>query len=102
MNKRINDVGGMPAGPIDFSEHSKRWHTEFTALLWVLIGPKRKIMALDEMRRAVEDLGPEYYDKMPYYDRQIHATATILVEHGYLTWDEINTHMKHIAKPKEF
>ena len=89
--RRVHDMGGLNAGPIDREEHHvEPWHMEFFVLLATLIAPNNRILRLDEMRRAVEDLGEEKYNAMAYSDRQTWATAKILVEKGLLTWDEID------------
>ncbi|MFQ5567511.1 MAG: hypothetical protein ACE5EU_14245 [Paracoccaceae bacterium] len=99
--RRVHDMGGRAAGPIDTSEHpDKRWHMEFFVLLRTLISPKRRIMRLDEMRRAVEDLGEEKYDAMAYYDRQTVATAQILIEKGILTREEIDRRIGELRRRK--
>lgn len=88
---RPHDVGGLPAGRVDPSDHEDlRWHKEFTATFSALIAPRRRAMRLDEMRRAVEDLGDEAYNRLGYFERQLHATASVLVERGLLSWNEID------------
>lgn len=90
-SRRVHDVGGLPAGPVDASDHEDlRWHKEFTATFYALIAPRRRTMRLDELRRAVEDLGEEAYNRLGYFERQLHATASVLVERGLLSWDEID------------
>ena len=57
-------------------------------------------MALDEMRRGVEDMNPEDYDRMPYYDRQTLAVTGAMVERGYLSWDEIHERIAELGKDR--
>ena len=94
-------MGGLiPADPeIDRTEHpDEPWQVEFTATLWALIGGgEDRKMALDEMRRLVEDLPPDAYDAMPYYDRQTLAVATAAIERGYFTRDELDARIDKIA-----
>lgn len=97
--RRVHDMGGLSAGPIDRDEHpDERWHMEFFVLLSTLISPRNRILRLDEMRRAVEDLGEEKYNAMAYSDRQTWATAKILVEKGLLTWDEIEQRISTLRR----
>lgn len=105
MNRRHHDVGGerSAGGAIDRTEHQDdAWQVAFTATLWALIGGgEKRVMALDEMRRGVEDMTPEAYDAMPYYDRQARAVTSAMVEHGYLTWDEIEARIAEIGERRE-
>lgn len=94
---RPHDIGGLPAGPVEVSDHGdSRWHVEFTATFYALIAPHRRAMRLDEMRRAVEDLGDEAYNRLRYFERQTYATASIMVERGLLSWDEIEGRIAEI------
>lgn len=103
MTQRHHDVGGNPAaaGRIDPTEKPDQpWQVAFTATLWALIGGDSPRMALDEMRRGVEDMAPEDYDAMPYYDRQTLAVTSAMVERGYLTWDEIEKRIAVLGKER--
>lgn len=98
--RRHHDVGGNPAaaGRIELAEKAdQHWQVAFTATLWALIGGESPRMALDEMRRGVEDMAPEDYDAMPYYDRQTLAVTRAMVERGYLTWAEIEARIAELG-----
>jgi len=102
-SRRHHDVGGNPAaaGKIDTTEKpDHQWQVAFTATLWALIGGDSPRMALDEMRRGVEDMAPEDYDAMPYYDRQTLAVTSAMVERGYLTWDEIEKRIAELGRSR--
>src|SRR5713226_8845767 len=47
--------------------------------------------SVDELRHAIERMEPRQYLASPYYDRIIVGTATLLVEKGVLTQDELDT-----------
>lgn len=98
--RRHHDVGGAPQPDpriIRSGEADEAWQVEFTATLWALIGGgDDRIMALDEMRRGVEDMTPEAYNAMPYYDRQTRAVTSALVERGHLTWDEVDARIAQL------
>lgn len=103
MTQRHHDVGGnlAVAARIDSAEKpDEHWQVAFTATLWALIGGDDPRMALDEMRRGVEDMNPEDYDRMPYYDRQTLAVTSAMVERGYLTWDEISKRIAELGKDR--
>ena len=98
--RRYHDVGGARSSlPIDRAPHpDEAWQVEFTATLWALINAPVPVMTLDEMRRGVEDLSPDLYDSMPYYDRQTRAVANALVERGHLSWDEVEGRIAMLAR----
>ena len=56
----------------------------------------RKIMTVDELRRGIEQLGPEVYDKMSYYERWITSVTNNLLEKGTLSVDELGRKMAEI------
>jgi len=93
--RRLHDMGGQPAGPIDTSHHNEAdWHKEATALNMALGPGKRGLMRVDERRRATEDLGD--YASLGYFDRSVLAGANLLIEKGVLTRDEIDRRMAEI------
>jgi hypothetical protein len=46
---------------------------------------------VDELRRNIETLGAEAYDKMSYYERWIYAITQTLIQRGVITIDELGT-----------
>ncbi len=88
--QRIHDMGGDPeAGAIDRSEHQMDdWEILADALNQVL-GVKG-IKRTDETRRAREDMDPEEYLSLRYYERWTASLETILVEKGFTTREEID------------
>ena len=88
--RATHDVGGLPASPIDQSEHrlslSER---RIDAMMQLLFDPGRKIFNIDEMRRAIESLPVEVYERYNYYERWVMAMEALVVEKGLLSRDEI-------------
>ena len=86
---RAHDLGGRSgAGPIDRSEHELAdWEILADGLSMALdvVG----IRSTDEHRRAGEDMPPELYPQISYYERWIYGIEQILIEKGILTPDEI-------------
>lgn len=83
--QRHHDMGGLPAGPIDLDVHAHApWEKRVNALLNVVARGEKPLMTVDEMRRAIEDLGPAEYDRLSYYERWITAITRILLERGVL------------------
>ena len=90
--RQNHDMGGLPAGkverrteddPHDYAE----WERRVDALS-VLLGA-RKILTVDERRRAIESLPPQAYDQMSYYERWTWALAQTLIQRGVITTEEL-------------
>ena len=80
-------MGGEPGGPIDTVDHGmKFWEKQANALRNMLTS--RKLVRLDELRRAAEDLG-ERYLQLSYFERTTHALRTVLLERGVITEAEL-------------
>ncbi|MGH8679506.1 MAG: hypothetical protein ACREUQ_14295 [Burkholderiales bacterium] len=93
MNFRgVHDLGGLPAGAVDASEHDYAlWEKRVDALLVLL--SKKGLMRVDELRRNIESLGADAYDKMSYYERWIYSIAQTLIQRGIITIDELGRRM---------
>ena len=90
-----HDMGGLPAGPVDRSEHAKEaWEKRVDALARLLT--EKKLRRVDEARRAIEALPPDAYDTMSYYERWMAATAQLLLERGVITADELGRKMEEV------
>lgn len=86
--RRHHDMGGQPAGLLDLRERDlEPWEKKVDAIVRLLLA--RRLMTLDEMRRAIEDLGPGAYDELGYFERWITATTNILLAKGILEVREI-------------
>jgi hypothetical protein len=85
-----HDMGGQPAGPVQRTEHDYAlWEKRIDALLVLLSGKDRKLITVDELRKNIEAIGPDAYDKMTYYERWIHSIAQTLIQRGVITIDEL-------------
>jgi hypothetical protein len=92
-----HDLGGRPAGPIDRSERElEPWEKRVDAMLRLLSAPECEIIRVDELRRAVEGLGTEAYDRLTYYERWITAIANLLIEKGVLTTEELGRKIEEV------
>ena len=91
MNYRgIHDMGGLPAGKVEPAEHDYAlWEKRVDALL-VLLSRKGHV-TVDELRRNIETIGADAYDKMSYYERWIYAIAQTLIQRGILSVDELGS-----------
>ena len=68
----VHDIGGLPGGEVVPSEHDYAlWEKRVDAMMVLL--SKKGLMTVDELRRNIEGLGADAYDKMTYYERWIAA-----------------------------
>jgi len=89
MARGHHDIGGMPAGPIDRTEHElSDWELLADAVNQAL-GAKG-IKRTDETRRTREEMDPELYRSLSYYERWIVSMEQILIEKHILTREEID------------
>ena len=97
MERRHHDMGGMPAGPIDQSEHQLAdWEILADAINQTLA--TKGIRKTDETRRVVEDLDADQYRSLSYYERWIVSIEKILTEKKFLTGEEIDKKLAEFEK----
>ncbi|HEX7952578.1 MAG TPA: hypothetical protein VF523_05835 [Burkholderiales bacterium] len=86
----IHDMGGLPAGKVEATEHDYAlWEKRVDALMVLL--SRKGHLTVDELRRNIESLGVEAYDKMAYYERWIYAITQTLIQRGVITIDELGS-----------
>jgi hypothetical protein len=86
-----HDLGGQPAGPVERGEHETAfWEKRVDAILTLLTHKDRQIITVDELRRGIESLQPDTYDRLSYYERWIASIAAMLVEKDVLRQEEID------------
>jgi hypothetical protein len=96
LNKGPHDLGGDAAGPIDTTDHGmKFWEKQANALRNTL--GRKEIVRVDELRRAAEDLGEQYY-KLAYFERTTMALRTLLIEKGLITEAELAAKMAEVRR----
>jgi hypothetical protein len=85
--KRAHDMGGDEAGAIDTADHGmKFWEKQANALRGTLT--RGRIVRLDELRRAAEDLD-ERYGQLEYFQRTTEALRDVLLEKGFFSEKEL-------------
>ena len=93
-NKGPHDMGGEEAGPVDTLDHGMRfWERQANGLRSTLTGSK--IVRIDELRRAAEDLG-ERYSQLEYFERTTSALRAVLIEKGIITAEELTAKMVQV------
>jgi hypothetical protein len=87
-------MGGLPAGPVERDEHAyEQWEQRVDALMMLLSAKERRLLRVDELRRNIESLGAEAYDRMGYYERWMHAIVQTLIQRGVISIDELGRTM---------
>ena len=85
-----HDMGGLPAGAVERTEHDYAlWEKRVDALMELLAHKDRRLLTADELRRNIESLGSASYDTMTYYERWIYAITQTLIQRGVITVDEL-------------
>ena len=93
--RRHHDMGGLEAGVIDRAEHEKApWEKRVDALM-VLLG-QRKILCVDELRRGIEELGSDAYERYGYYERWMASMTHLLLEKKIIEVSELGERMAEI------
>ena len=93
----VHDMGGLPAGKVEAAEHDYAlWEKRVDALMVLLSHKDRRLISVDELRRNIESLGPEAYDRMSYYERWIYAITQVLLQRGVITVDELGRKIEAI------
>jgi hypothetical protein len=90
VERAVHDRGGWPTdAPIDRTEHELAdWELLTDALVGVL--GRRGVMNVDELRRGIESMPPEEYERASYYERWLFSVETILTEKGLLVAGELD------------
>jgi hypothetical protein len=95
-NAGVNDIGGLPGGPIDQRHHEAADWQKLLVTLSALLSRKR-LRTVHETRRAAEELGDDY-NRLAYFERSAQAMANLLHEKGVLNRDEIVARMDTIRQ----
>jgi len=97
--RRHHDMGGLEAGPIERDEHDKApWEKRVDALMRLLSDETRALLTVDELRRAIEDLGPQAYDQYRYYERWMAAITALLLEKNVIDVSELGERMAAVEQ----
>ena len=95
-----HDMGGQPAGPVERGEHDHApWEKRVDALMQLM--GRKGLVRVDELRRGIESLGADVYDRLTYYERWIAALTNILIEKGVITIDELGRRMEEVRARHE-
>jgi nitrile hydratase subunit beta len=88
----IHDLGGRQGfGPVRHSANAGAFHGDWEKRVNALysLAVKLGIFNMDEYRHAIERMEPRHYLSASYYERSLTSLATLLVEKGLVTRDEL-------------
>ena len=102
IERSHHDMGGLPAGKVERTEHDyAAWERRVDAMSVLLQGIKpgtKRLITVDERRRAIEMLPPKAYDDMTYYERWIVSLAQTLLQRGVVTTEELARKMVEVER----
>ena len=84
-----NDIGGLPAGPVETDPHQMSFWEKQVDAMNMLLGMKG-IRRTDENRRYIEMLGHDAYNTLSYYERWTASMSRLLIDKGHLTQEEVD------------
>ena len=95
-----HDMGGLPAGKVEPTEHDyAEWERRVDALMTILSGIRgKKLMTVDELRKNIEAIGPDAYDRMSYYERWVTSITQTMIQRGILTTEELGRKMQEVEQ----
>jgi nitrile hydratase subunit beta len=90
VERRVHDRGGLVTDErIDRSEQIlEDWEVLTDALAGALA--RRGLMNVDELRRGIESMPRDEYERASYYERWLFSMETILTEKGVLAGGELD------------
>ena len=98
MMRGHHDMGGLPAGPVEVSEHDYAlWEKRVDALMVLLSQKGRNLLNVDELRRNIESIGGDAYETMSYYERWVFSITQTMIQRGVVSIDELNQKMAEVG-----
>ena len=96
-----HDMGGRPAGTVERIEHDyDDWERRVDALMVLCSGirGKKRLMTVDELRKNIESLPPETYDRTAYYEKWVTSLTQTMIQRGVITTAELAAKMDEVRK----
>jgi nitrile hydratase beta subunit len=88
----IHDMGGRQGfGTVRFTHNARAFHADWEVRVNSLYAQAVKlgIFNMDEYRHAIERMEPRHYLTASYYERSLTSLATLCVEKGIVTREEL-------------
>ena len=99
--RSYHDMGGLPAGKVEPAEHEyAEWERRVDAMMMLLSGVSggKRRMTVDELRKNIESIPPETYDRMNYYERWVTSLTQTMLQRGLITTDDLTRKMEEVAQ----
>ena len=97
-----HDIGGLEADNIQYNEHDYEfWEKNVDAMLVLLTSMSPKLMSVDQLRKGIESLPPDAYEKMSYYERWIFSITQALQYNGVLTTEDLSRKLEEVQSRYE-
>jgi hypothetical protein len=96
-----HDMGGQPAGKVEPAEHDyEEWERRVDALMVLCSGikGKKRLLTVDELRKNIESLTPQAYDRLAYYEKWITALTQSLIQRGVITTADLARKMNEVRQ----
>ena len=92
-------MGGLPGGPVGTADHEfAPWQKRIEATVRLAIMSAKSGLTVDEFRRGIEELPPQLYDSLSYFEKWIAALSHLLIARGAFTRAEIEAQSRRIAE----
>src|SRR4030095_5583341 len=88
----MHDMGGRQGfGAVRYTLNAQAFHAEWEVRANSLhaFAVRRGLFNMDEYRHAIERMEPRHYLAASYYERSLTSLATLLVEKGIVTREEL-------------
>ena len=88
----IHDMGGRQGfGPVRYTPNAPAFHAEWEKRVNSLyaLAVRLGIFNMDEYRHAIERMDPRHYLAASYYERSLTGLATLCIEKGVVSRDEL-------------
>jgi hypothetical protein len=97
IERSHHDMGGQPGGTVERTEHDyAAWERRVDAMVQLL--RMRGRITVDEIRKNIEALPPQAYDKLSYYEKWISSLTQTLIQRGVISTDELGRKMEEVEK----
>ena len=96
--RQLLRVGECAAEPL---EHDyEEWERRVDALMVLCVGltGRKRRMTVDELRKNIESLPPETYDRTTYYEKWITSLTQTLIQRGVISTAELAAKMNEVRK----
>jgi len=90
----VHDLGGMHGfGPIEREINEPLFHAPWEGRVrsMMTLSVERGYFSLDAFRHGIERMAPAEYLRAPYFERWLTSVERNLIEHGFLSHEEMET-----------